>query len=285
MNDVIKWYYQYPEDWKQTWFETERKWSSDIGCPDGVFKDFNIDARINAAYIVIGLLYGEGDFGKTVDISTRCGQDSDCNPASSGGILGTVLGYSEIPDYWKQGIEKVEDLDFKYTTISLKDAYEMSHRHAVEMIKRNGGKETGDMLTILMEEPEPVRFEKAFEGHFPVQQMDFGWDGKMLEYEGPLEYSFDFEGIGFVMLGRSRKLNADKEDMDLLLDVFVDGELHEQAILPTSFRARRNELTWKYKLPDGNHKVRIEWKNPREGYGITMADILVYGPRPINFSK
>ena len=87
------------------------------------------------------MLYGEGDFGKTVDISTRCGQDSDCNPASSGGILGTVLGYSNIPSYWKQGMEKVEDMDFKYTTISLKDAYEMSHRHAIEMIKRNGGKE------------------------------------------------------------------------------------------------------------------------------------------------
>ncbi len=68
---------------------------------------------------------------------------------------------------WKQGIEKVEDMDFKYTTISLKDAYEMSHKHAVEMIKGNGGKEEGDMLTILLEEPKPVRYEKAFDGHFP----------------------------------------------------------------------------------------------------------------------
>ena len=285
INDIIQWYYLYPEDWKRAWFEAEKKWSSDIGCPDGVFKDFNIDARINAAYIVIGLLYGEGDFGKTVDISTRCGQDSDCNPASSGGILGTVLGYSNIPEYWKQGIEKVEDMDFKYTTISLNDAYEMSHKHAVEMIKRNGGKEEGDMLTILLEEPKPVRYEKAFDGHFPIQRMDFGWDGKKLEYDGQLEYSFDFEGIGFVMLGRSRKLKSDKQDMDLLLDVFIDGELHEQAVLPTSNRSRRNELTWKYNLADGSHKVRIEWKNSQEGYGITMADVLIYGPQPKNFAK
>lgn len=64
------------------------------------FVPFNIDAVINSAYILIGLLYGEGDFYKTLDISTRCGQDSDCNPASAGGILGTILGYSRIPDYW-----------------------------------------------------------------------------------------------------------------------------------------------------------------------------------------
>ena len=285
MTDVIQWYYQYPEDWKRTWFETEKKWSPDVGCPDGVFKDFNIDARINAAYIIIGLLYGEGDFGKTVDISTRCGQDSDCNPASSGGILATVLGYSNIPEYWKQGIEKVEDMDFKYTTISLKDAYEMSHRHAVEMIKRNGGKEEGDVLTILLEEPEPVRFEKAFDGHFPIQRMDFGWDGKRLENGGALEYGFEFDGIGFVMLGRAQKYQSESKDIDILLDVFVDGELHEQAVLPTSYRSRRNELTWKYNMTDGSHKVRIEWKNPQKGYGITMADILVYGPQPKNFAK
>jgi len=285
INDVIQWYYQYPEDWKQTWFEAERKWSSDVGCPDGVFKTFNIDARINAAYIVIGLLYGEGDFGKTVDISTRCGQDSDCNPASSGGILGTVLGYDNIPAYWKQGIEKVEDMDFKYTTISLNDAYDMSHKHALEMIEKNGGKVEGDMLTILLEEPKPVQYEKAFEGHYPIKRMDFGWDGRKLESGGELEYNFDFNGTGFVMLGRSQKFQSEKDDMDLLLDVYIDDELHEKAILPTYYLKRRNELTWKYNLADGSHNVRVIWKNPEDGYGITMADVLVYGPQPMNFAK
>jgi hypothetical protein len=101
--------------------EVEKKWSSDIGCPDGVFMPFDIDAKINAAYVVLGLLYGKGDYGKTLEIATRCGQDSDCNPASAGGILGAVIGYSDIPDYWKQGLDRVEDEDFKYTTMSLND--------------------------------------------------------------------------------------------------------------------------------------------------------------------
>ena len=104
MSDVIRWHQQYPDDWKQTWFECEKKWSTDIGCPEGVFVPYNIDATINSAYILIGLLYGEGDFYKTMDISTRCGQDSDCNPASAAGILGAILGYNRIPDQWKRCI-------------------------------------------------------------------------------------------------------------------------------------------------------------------------------------
>ena len=38
------------------------------------------------------------DFGKTIEIATRAGQDSDCNPASAGGILGVMLGYNAIPE-------------------------------------------------------------------------------------------------------------------------------------------------------------------------------------------
>ena len=69
--DVIQWHKQYPDDWKETWFEIEKKHSSEKGCPEGVYNSFNIDARLNAAYVVVGLLYGEKDFFKTMDISTR----------------------------------------------------------------------------------------------------------------------------------------------------------------------------------------------------------------------
>jgi len=280
VEDVIGWYHDYPDDWKETWFETERKWSSDVGCPEGVFEAFNIDAKINAAYIVIGLLYGDGDFGKTVDISTRCGQDSDCNPASAGGILGTMMGYDRIPDFWKQGLDRVEDLDFRYTTISLNDAYEMSYRHALQMIGKNGGEELEEEVIIPLEEPVPVRFEKCFEDHFPVSKIDVGWDKNRLRAGGPTEATFNFEGKGFVLKGGVRKEDPSLEDEELLLEVLIDGELHEEAVLPTSYRTRRHDLTWKYNLSDKLHELRLQWKNPKEGYYIQMERILVYGSRP-----
>ncbi len=277
IQDVIGWYHEFPDDWKRNWFETEKKWSSDIGCPDGVFVPFNIDAKINAAYIVIGMLYGEGDFGKTLDISTRCGQDSDCNPASAGGILGSLLGYDKIPDYWKQGLDKVEDMDFKYTTISLNDAYEMSLRQAIDMIKRNGGEEMEDAVKILVEEPAPVKFEKAFEGHYPITRIAAPW-GSLKLLSGELtEYGFDFEGIGFVLRGGAKR-EPGVEDSDLEVEVYIDGNLHETITLPTGFRNRRHEIAWKYNLENGTHQVKIVWKNPMKGYMVDVNNVIVYGP-------
>jgi len=280
IEDVIGWSEQYPDDWRSTWFEVEKKWSSDIGCPDGVFEAFNIDAKINAAYIVIGMLYGKGDFGKTVDISTRCGQDSDCNPASAAGIMGTLMGYDQIPEYWKQGLDKVEDMDFKYTTISLNDTYDMGYRHALEMIKRNGGTVSENEVSIKVTEPEAVKFEVAFEGHYPIDNQIVKWGENRMTYGGNTGYDIEFEGIGFVIRGGARKLSGNSQDKDLMVEVFVDGDLYEEAVLPTSQQARRHDLTWKYKLDPGSHTAEIRWKNPTEGYMIEVNKVIIYGPSP-----
>jgi hypothetical protein len=277
VHDVISWHEQFPGDWKRTWFETQKKWSSDIGCPDGVFNAFNIDAKINSAYIVIGLLYGDGDFSKTIEISTRCGQDSDCNPASAGGVLGTILGYSGIPDYWKKGLKIVEDTDFKYTDISLNDAYDMSFRHALEMIQRNGGETGNDTLLIRLQKPVTVPYEKSFKGHYPVKKIELTWGGQYLKKDSDTEFVFEFDGKGFVLQGRAQKLEQTSIDKDLILDVFIDGKHFEKAVLPTSFRARRPDLTWKYNLENTRHEVRVVWKEPTEGYAIRMNNIIVYG--------
>ena len=68
---VIKLHAEHPDDWKRAWFEIQRGWAEDIGCVEGVFDAFNIDARLNAAYVVLGLLYGQGDMTKTIAVSTR----------------------------------------------------------------------------------------------------------------------------------------------------------------------------------------------------------------------
>jgi hypothetical protein len=274
--DVIRWHREYPDDWRSAWFETEKKWSSDIGCPDGVFEAFNIDAKVNAAYIVIGLLYGEGDFGKTIDISTRCGQDSDCNPASAGGILGIRLGYSSIPGNWKAGLDRVEDQDFKYTTISLNDAYRMSFGHALEMIGRNGGSQDGKQVTIRVEEPLPVRLEQALEGHFPTGRTG---GGILLQSGGETEHSFEFSGKGFVIRGGARR-DEGMEEKHLVLEVAIDDQQAWETVLPTSFRERKNDVAWKYNLPDSEHRVRIRWMNPEPGYGVHIQSALIYGPEP-----
>ncbi len=60
--DVVASYRADPDDWKKAWFAVERRWAEDVGCPDFVFQPGNIDARVNGAYVVIGLLYGRRRF-------------------------------------------------------------------------------------------------------------------------------------------------------------------------------------------------------------------------------
>ncbi|QDK82245.1 ADP-ribosylglycohydrolase family protein [Spirosoma sp. KCTC 42546] len=276
--DVIKWHDQFPNDWKRTWFEIERKWADEVGCPDGVFHSFNIDAKINSAYIVLGLLYGEGDFTKTMEISTRAGQDSDCNPASAGGILGTMLGYDQIPAYWKQGLKEAEDIDFKYTTMSLNDVYAMSMKHALQVVERNGGKINGDQVTIALQTPKAVRLEQAFTGHYPVLVR-----GIHKEIDG--EYSFDFEGTGFVLKGEAKPKTRSawdaKTEFVFTAELSIDDKKIETAKLPADFTHRRHELFWRYQLPKGKHTVRIKVLNPDAEHIVRMGELIVYSDQPV----
>ncbi|MCD6598746.1 MAG: ADP-ribosylglycohydrolase family protein, partial [Bacteroidales bacterium] len=266
-------------DWKRTWIEVEGKWSSDIGCPDGVFKAFNIDAKINAAYIVIGLLYGNGDYGKTIDISTRCGQDSDCNPASAAGILGTMLGYSNIPDYWKQGLDKVEDMDFKYTTISLNDVYKMGYKHALQNIMETGGAAKDNTIEIKLQEPAPVKYEKGFLNHFPAKILAIEESQRKMSVNNT-EYIFEFEGVGFVVKGSSQSGNNPDENYNHEIEVYIDGVLYEKASLPSNFTKRRTDICWKYNLKPEKHTVKIKLINPKKNNHVYLNEILIYNNQP-----
>lgn len=277
IHDVIKWHKQYPDDWKQTWAEVEKKYSEDKACPEGIFVPFNIDATLNSAYIVIGLLYGQGDFYQTIDISTRCGADSDCNPASAGGILGTMIGYSNIPGYWMKNLKEVEDMDFAYTTISLNKAYEMSFNQALQVVERNGGKVEGDNVIIKTQQPVPVRYEESFEGVYPIEirhfSGDYGRGGKSISEVGEIA----FEGTGIVVGGN---LRAKDESYEGALEAYIDGQLVETIQLPASYRARRHELFWKYELPKGKHTVSFKWLNPMEGADINCDKVIIFSDAP-----
>jgi len=63
-----------------------------------------VHTLFNNGAIVMGLLYGDGDFIQTVRISTECGADTDCNAGNTGAILGAYIGQNLIPSYAKRFI-------------------------------------------------------------------------------------------------------------------------------------------------------------------------------------
>ncbi|MET6996000.1 ADP-ribosylglycohydrolase family protein [Chitinophaga defluvii] len=271
--DVIQWHQEYPNDWRKTWSKLEEKWANDY-CPDGVFREFDIDAKMNAAYVVLGLLYGNGDYGKTLEISTRAGQDSDCNPSTAGGILGTLLGYDHIPAYWKMGLQEAEDIDFKYTTLSLNKVYDISFQLALDMIRKYGGKVGENEVQIATQRPKPVKYEKSFPGMYPTDRVDLWRDVKDTA-------SLRFKGTGFVWRGTTKAVKAGTPDHVFLVDVYIDGKKTETVKLPTNITTRRRDFCWKYQMPDTAHEVKIVVNNPNPDYELLSLSYVVYGTKPV----
>jgi hypothetical protein len=58
------------------------------------------DAPQNIAIAILGLLYGEGDFGKSMLLAVNCGEDADCSAGSLAATLGIILGNSRLPEKW-----------------------------------------------------------------------------------------------------------------------------------------------------------------------------------------
>ncbi|MEU9981002.1 ADP-ribosylglycohydrolase family protein [Streptomyces sp. NPDC050856] len=59
----------------------------------------------NAAVITAGLLYGAGDFTRTVALTVRGGLDTDSNGATAGSVAGVLYGASGIPRHWTDPLE------------------------------------------------------------------------------------------------------------------------------------------------------------------------------------
>ncbi len=62
----------------------------------GYIYQYPWDSGINFAASIISLLYGEGDFKRTLSIASMCGWDSDNPTATWGGFLGLIMGFDKL---------------------------------------------------------------------------------------------------------------------------------------------------------------------------------------------
>lgn len=68
-------------------------------------------APANVAFVVIGLLYGEGDFKRSMILAVNCGDDTDCTGATIGSIMGIMGGTAFVPKDWSEHLgDKIEQM-------------------------------------------------------------------------------------------------------------------------------------------------------------------------------
>ena len=169
ISDVLRWHAEYPDDWETTWQRVNEKYHLNpdyrkASCGDK--GDFNIDAKINGAYIVMGLLYGGGDPDRTIAISTRCGQDSDCNPSNAAGVLFTTMGFSRLPEKFISALKR--DVKFSHTAYDFDGLVAVCEKLAREAVVRGGGTVAVDAdgketFRIAVVEPAPGIAEQCWE--------------------------------------------------------------------------------------------------------------------------
>lgn len=277
VSEAVELHAKYPADWRRAKIEILKKWRTQIRCPEGENEeDKRPDAKLSAAFLTLGLLYGNNHFSRTMEITSSLCQHSDNHIATAAGILGTLSGYKKIPDVWKDGLAEIEERNFKYGALSLKAGYETSFKHALKNIERNGGKIRNRDLDILVQQPVEAKVERSFEGHYlsEVRTLDNGIVANQLE--------FDFEGVGFLLSGDALS-NGTSSDHVFEADMYINNKLVETTYLPAS--AKRSELFWKYQLPHGKHKVRIVLLNPSENHQLKVTDLMIYDVQEVVLTK
>ncbi|MBE6811863.1 MAG: ADP-ribosylglycohydrolase family protein [Ruminococcaceae bacterium] len=84
----------------------------------------------NAMIVTAALLYGEGDFGKSVCAAVGMAFDTDCNGATVGSILGMRNGIDGIDEYWQKPINgKIHTSIFGIPTVNIEEAAELTMKH------------------------------------------------------------------------------------------------------------------------------------------------------------
>jgi len=86
-------YRKYPDDWKKARQEMADKYYHQ----EPIESKTIWNANLNAAAGVLAMLYGDGDFQKTLDLSCAMGFDADNQAATVAGLLGVAQGLDGIP--------------------------------------------------------------------------------------------------------------------------------------------------------------------------------------------
>ena len=84
----------------------------------------------NAMIVVISLLWGKGDYSKSICMSVEVGFDTDCNGATVGSILGMFYGTSAIESKWTDPVNGALDTTIEgHTRYQIDDLVKITMKH------------------------------------------------------------------------------------------------------------------------------------------------------------
>jgi hypothetical protein len=239
------------------------------------------------------LLYGADDFAKVLEISTRCGQDSDCNPCTAAGVWGASRGFARIPlDYTKE-IDAIGGEKFIFTNSSFGSAVDNGIARAQLVAKANGGRIENDRLIVVeqtVDSPPEVR-DFVIDGQpnerITVENARWTFTGdwgrqssrkngpEMLSSAKGAEATIKFTGTGAIIVGPYVSRGG-------LAEVYLDGKLDRTVDVNSDDdrRVTMEDVWHRFNLPDGEHEIRVVVKGEpyqeSKGSEVRIQSLVVF---------
>lgn len=106
--------YEGGKDWKEARKTVLQRYPGSFGMlsgyrdqepePDVPVGSLGYDAPSNIGIMMIGWVYGEGDFSRSICIAAGCCEDGDCTAGTLGALLGIIGGTGAIEEKWLKPI-------------------------------------------------------------------------------------------------------------------------------------------------------------------------------------
>lgn len=144
---------QYPNDWVKARQIIAQEFYVD---EDPMTKTI-WNADLNGLMGILAMLYGNGDFQYTLDLSCAMGYDADNQAATISGLLGIIMGVSKLPKDLMMPVEGwTKPFNDRYINVtrfdmpdaSIDDIINRTFNIALEVIKANGGSVKGNNIYI-----------------------------------------------------------------------------------------------------------------------------------------
>ena len=127
LNNVVAWSKKY-RNWEDTW--------------EQIIQNYGYLDRAhtinNVALILLGVIYGQGDFEKSIAITVMSGVDADSTAATVGSLLGVMTGTKALPPKWVEPLnDRVESYVVGYHDSRISDLAKQTLKHTQAVLESN----------------------------------------------------------------------------------------------------------------------------------------------------
>ncbi len=148
IRDMIALHQKYPDKWQDAWKDMAEKYY--VTEPDMTKTIWN--ANLNGACGILAMLYGNGDFQRTLDLSCAMGFDADNQAATVAGLLGIMYGFKALPkdlylpiEGWTQPFNDtyINITRYELPDASIQSMIDRTLKTTLDLIVAKGGKLSG----------------------------------------------------------------------------------------------------------------------------------------------